>query len=100
MNIYVGNLSFKATEDDLRNAFEPFGEVFKTRIPLDRETGRTRGFGFVEMVDRESGLTAIDALNGTSIAGRPVNVNEAKPRPPRDNSSWNRNNNRDSRDRY
>eukprot|EP00276_Gloeochaete_wittrockiana_P005910 CAMPEP_0184643436 /NCGR_PEP_ID=MMETSP0308-20130426/276_1 /TAXON_ID=38269 /ORGANISM="Gloeochaete witrockiana, Strain SAG 46.84" /LENGTH=313 /DNA_ID=CAMNT_0027071371 /DNA_START=190 /DNA_END=1131 /DNA_ORIENTATION=- len=80
LNIYVGNLSFKATEDDLRSTFEAYGDVHRVSIPLDRETGRSRGFAFVEMQDRDSGLNAIEQLNGTSIAGRQVNLSEAKPR--------------------
>ncbi len=80
INIYVGNLSFNASDADLRSAFEPHGVVTKAAIIMDKETGRSRGFGFVEMEDREAGLRAIEAVNGKTIAGREVRVNEAKPR--------------------
>ena len=80
INIYVGNLSFTATEGDIRAAFEPHGEVTRASIVMDRETGRSRGFAFVEMSDREAGLKAIEAVNGKTIAGRAVKVNEAQPR--------------------
>ncbi|MBI2192760.1 MAG: RNA-binding protein [Planctomycetes bacterium] len=80
INIYVGNLSFTATEEDVRKAFEAHGEVLRVSIITDRETGRSRGFGFVEMADREAGQRAIEALNGQEVAGRAVTVNEARPR--------------------
>lgn len=80
MNIYVGNLSFDATEADLENAFGEFGDVKSVNIVKDRDTGRSRGFAFVEMHDKEAGENAIDALNDQQIAGRPVTVNEARPR--------------------
>jgi RNA recognition motif-containing protein len=80
INIYVGNLSFNATESDLRSAFEAHGQVVRASVVTDRETGRSRGFGFVEMEDRNAGLKAIEALNGKMIAGREVKVNEAQPR--------------------
>ena len=79
-NIYVGNLSFDASEADLRAAFEAYGEVLKANIITDRDTGRSRGFGFVEMAEREDGVKAIEALNGTELSGRTLTVNEAKPR--------------------
>ncbi|WP_146391557.1 RNA recognition motif domain-containing protein [Allorhodopirellula solitaria] len=82
-NIYVGNLSFSATEDDLREAFEQYGEVSTANIIMDRETGRSRGFAFVEMADAEGAKEAIENLDGQSIAGRNVTVNEARPRAPR-----------------
>ncbi len=82
-NIYVGNLAFSATDEDLRNAFEQFGEVSAVNIIIDRETGRSRGFAFVEMADAEGAKEAIDNLNGASISGRNVTVNEARPRAPR-----------------
>ena len=85
VNIYVGNLSFKATDEDLRKAFSMFGEVTFARVMKDKETKRSRGFGFVEMPNREQGLAAIDGVNETEIAGRIVRVNEAKDRPPRGN---------------
>jgi RNA recognition motif-containing protein len=80
MNIYVGNLSFDATEDDVRKAFEAHGEVSSVNLITDRETGRPRGFGFVEMPNDEEANKAIEALNLQEIVGRPVNVNQAKPR--------------------
>jgi RNA recognition motif-containing protein len=80
MNIYVGNLSFEATESDVETAFGEFGAVKSVNIVKDRESGRSRGFGFVEMHDRESGLGAIEGLNEQQIAGRNVTVNEARPR--------------------
>ena len=79
-NIYVGNLSFKATEDDLRDAFSEFGTVSKVTIIMDRETNRSRGFGFVEMPDSQEAQEAIDGLNNTTIAGREISCNEARER--------------------
>ena len=80
MNIYVGNLSFDATEDDLREAFSEFGDVSSCNIIMDRETGRSRGFGFVEMPNDDEARKAIEEMNLKEIAGRAVNVNEARPR--------------------
>ena len=80
MNIYVGNLSFGSSENDLRTEFEAYGEVTSVKIITDRETGRSRGFAFVEMSDDSAAQTAIDALNGKDIDGRPVSVNPARPR--------------------
>ena len=82
-NIYVGNLSFNASDDDLRAAFEQYGEVTSVNIIMDRDTGRSRGFAFVEMADAENAKDAIESIDGTDIAGRAVKVNEARPRPPR-----------------
>jgi RNA recognition motif-containing protein len=79
-NIYVGNLSFKATEEDLRQAFAQYGEVAAVNLVKDRETGRSRGFAFVEMPDGEQAKQAIEHLNLADIAGRRVTVNEARPR--------------------
>lgn len=79
-NIYVGNLSFRATEDDVRNAFSAHGEVSSVNIIMDRETGRSRGFAFVEMPNSEEASSAIESLNGQEIAGRGITVNEARPR--------------------
>ncbi len=79
-NIYVGNLSFEATEDELRGLFEEHGEVLKVNLITDRDTGRPRGFGFVEMADDNQGRAAIEQLNGREVGGRTLNVNEAKPR--------------------
>lgn len=79
-NIYVGNLSYQATDDDLRSAFEAYGSVSSVNIIQDRETGRSRGFAFVEMDNAEEAKSAIDGLNQQEIAGRSVTVNEARPR--------------------
>ena len=80
MNIYVGNLSFDATEADIEQAFSQYGDVKAVNIIKDRDTGRSRGFGFVEMNDNEAGQQAIEGLNLQRIAGRAVTVNEARPR--------------------
>jgi RNA recognition motif-containing protein len=77
-NLYVGNMSFSTTEDQLREAFSQYGTVTKVQLIMDRETGRPRGFAFVEMSD--GGDQAIAALNGTQLDGRTLTVNEAKPR--------------------
>jgi RNA recognition motif-containing protein len=82
-NIYVGNLSFDATEDEIRGLFEAHGEVLKVSLITDRDTGRPRGFGFVEMANANEGRAAIEQLNGQEVGGRALNVNEAKPRPAR-----------------
>ena len=79
-NIFVGNLSFNTNEDELRQAFEAYGQVERVSILTDRDTGRSRGFGFVEMANNEDGEKAIAALNGTQIGGRTINVNEARPK--------------------
>lgn len=81
-SIYVGNIPFSATENDLRDLFAQHGEVVSVKFIEDRETGRFRGFGFVEMEDADA-LAAIEALDGADMAGRPLKVNEAKPRAPR-----------------
>ena len=83
MKIYVGNLSFRATDEDLRAAFEAHGDVESARVIQDRETGRSRGFGFVEMPNQDQANTAIEQVNETEIVDRPVRVNEAQERPPR-----------------
>ena len=80
MNIYVGNLSYEATQDDLRQAFEAHGEVSSVSIIMDKMTGRSRGFGFVEMPDQGAGQAAVSALNLQEIRGRAMTVNEAKPK--------------------
>ena len=79
-NIYVGNLSFRATEEDIRNAFSQFGQVTSVNIVMDQDTGRSRGFAFVEMANSEEANAAIEALNEQEIVGRRVIVNEARPR--------------------
>ncbi|MCC5868872.1 MAG: RNA-binding protein [Gammaproteobacteria bacterium] len=81
MNIYVGNLPYNATEDELRQAFEAFGQVSSVKIIMDRDTGRSKGFGFVEMPTASEGSQAIGSLNGSPMNGRPLRVNEAQPRP-------------------
>ena len=83
VNIFVGNLAFTTTEQDLRQLFEPYGTVETVRLMTDRETDRSRGFGFVEMPDSRAAEDAIDALNGTQVAGRALTINEARPREPR-----------------
>ena len=80
MNIFVGNLAFTTTEEELRALFEAYGSVETVRIMTDRDTGRSRGFGFVEMPDDPAGERAIEALNGTSLGGRALTVHEARPR--------------------
>ena len=82
-NIYVGNLSYQATEDDLRDAFGEYGNVSRVSVVMDRETGRSRGFAFVEMPNDDEADRAINELNDREIAGRAVRVNEAKPQAPR-----------------
>ncbi len=76
----MGNLSFDTTEDELQGAFANFGSVTSARTATDRETGRPRGFGFVEMADNNEAEAAIRALNGSQLAGRTLTVNEARPR--------------------
>ena len=80
MNIYVGNLPFETSEEELQVAFTEHGEVSSARIITDRMTGRSRGFGFVEMPDNSQAEAAIQALNNKDFNGRPLTVNEAKPR--------------------
>ena len=87
MNIYVGNLPYGINRDQLRDVFAAYGEVAAARIVTDRETGRSKGFGFVEMNNEEEAKKAIEALNGNDIGGRKAVVNEARPReerPPRE----------------
>jgi len=83
-NLYVGNLSFRTTPDELRELFEQYGTVTRAQIVSDRETGQSRGFGFIEMSDGAD--EAIVALNGTPFQGRPLTVNEARPREERPRS--------------
>ncbi|MBH31563.1 MAG: RNA-binding protein [Candidatus Marinimicrobia bacterium] len=80
MNLYVGNLNYDMTEDELRNAFAEHGEVQSAKIITDKFTGRSRGFGFVEMASQEAGSAAMENLNGKDIGGRQLVVNEARPR--------------------
>ena len=83
MNIFVGNLAFGSTDQDIRELFEPYGVVDTIRIITDRDTGQSRGFGFVEMPDTRAAQAAIQGLQGKALGGRTLNVNEAKPREPR-----------------
>ena len=95
MNIYVGNLSYSSSEESIRKLFEEHGEVASVKVIEDRETGRSRGFGFVEMPNDDEGRAAIAALDGKELEGRPLKINEARARterrgggrPPR-NDSW------------
>ena len=80
MNLYVGNISFDTTEQRLRQVFEEFGTVTSARLITDRDTGRPRGFGFVEMAEQSEGLDAIEQLNDKEIDGRLLVVNEARPK--------------------
>jgi RNA recognition motif-containing protein len=80
MNIYVGNLSYTLSESELQDAFAEFGEVSSVKILSDRETGRSRGFGFVEMPNQAEGEAAVAQLNGKDVGGRALRVNEARPR--------------------
>lgn len=100
MNIYVGNLAYGTTEEDLNKIFSNFGEVSKVSIIKDKETGRSKGFGFVEMSDNSAAQAAINGLNDTDIGGRNAKVNEAMPRekqssggrpPRRDNGGFRQN---------
>jgi RNA recognition motif-containing protein len=79
-NLFVGNLNFQTTEAELRELFAGFGQVTRVHIAMDRETGRARGFAFVEMPNDDEAASAITALNGKEVAGRKINVNEARPK--------------------
>jgi len=80
MKLFVGNLSFQTTQDDVLQAFSPYGHVESVAVLTDRMTGQSRGFGFVEMSDRTEAQNAINALNGAELNGRAMNVNEARPK--------------------
>lgn len=80
MNIYVGNLSYDTNDDSLRRAFEAYGEVASASVVMDRYSGRSRGFGFVEMPTQAEAMAAISGLNETELDGRTIRVNEARPR--------------------
>ncbi len=80
MSIFVGNLPFRAEREDVLQLFSPFGEVLNCSLPLERDTGRKRGFAFVEMADETIESTAIDGLQGTELMGRPLRINKAEPR--------------------
>lgn len=81
MNIYVGNLAYKVSDKDLKEIFEEFGEVVSAKVITDRETGRSKGFGFVEMENESEAQQAIDELDGNEMNGRAIKVNKAKPKP-------------------
>ena len=98
MNIYVGNLSFDATEEDVRKVFEQFGKVESAKIVQDKYSGRSRGFGFVEMPSADEAKAAISGLNGKEIKGRALSVNEARPRAEKPRGGGGRG--RDRGDRY
>jgi len=80
VSIFVGNLPFRAEREDVIQLFAPFGEVLNCSLPLERDTGRKRGFAFIEMADEEVESTAIDGLQGTELMGRPLRINKAEPR--------------------
>ena len=80
MSIFVGNLPFRAEREDVIQLFAPFGEVLNCSLPLERDTGRKRGFAFIEMADEAIESTAIDSLQGTELMGRPLRINKAEPR--------------------
>ena len=83
MNIFVGNMSYQATEEEIRALFEPFGDIESVKIITDRDTGRSRGFGFVEMPNDDEARAAIAGLDGREIEGRSIKVNESRPKPDR-----------------
>ncbi len=97
MSVYVGNLSYDVTQEDLTEVFAEYGAVKRIQLPTDRETGRLRGFGFVEMSSDAEESAAIDALDGAEWMGRDLKVNKAKPREERPSSGGNRGNNSFSR---
>lgn len=80
MNIYVGNLNYNLTEEDVASLFSQYGEVVSVKLVKDKETGRAKGFGFVEMADDQEGAEAVSKLDGADVQGRNIKVNEAKPR--------------------
>jgi cold-inducible RNA-binding protein len=97
--IYVGNFGFDVTEPELRSMFEPYGTVESVTVVTDRDTGRSRGFGFVEMSDDGAASKAIEALNGTAAGGRPLTVNEARPKTDRGGRGGNDRGSRGGNDR-
>ncbi len=89
MSVYVGNLSYEVTQNDIRQVFEDYGQVVRVSLPMDREMDRPRGFAFVDMSSKEEEQAAIEALNEAEWLGRTLRVNEAKPRQPQSgNASW------------
>jgi RNA recognition motif-containing protein len=95
--IYVGNFAFSMTEAELRSMFEPYGKVESATLVTDRDTGRSRGFGFVEMTEDAEAASAIGALNGRDSGGRPLTVNEARPKTDRPSRGGGQGRGRDSR---
>ena len=93
MSVYVGNLSYEVTEENLNAIFAEYGSVKRVQLPTDRETGRLRGFGFVEMSSEDEETAAIDGLDGAEWMGRDLKVNKAKPREDRGSVAGNRGNN-------
>ena len=91
MSIYIGNLSYEVTEEDLRSVFAEYGSVKRVQVPTDRETGRMRGFAFVEMDSEDEEAAAIEALDGAEWMGRDLKVNKAKPRENRNSGGFRRN---------
>ena len=91
MNIFVGSLPFSIGEADLRESFEVYGEVTSVKIITDKFTGRSKGFGFVEMENEADGLKAIEELNGATVGGRPIVVNKSEPKPEGERRSFNNN---------
>lgn len=83
MNIYIGNLSYEVRDNDLQNAFNAFGTVTSAKVVMDMDSGRSKGFGFVEMSSSEEAEAAINKLNGTELLGRSITVNQARPKPER-----------------
>lgn len=81
MNIYVGNLAYKVSDQELKEVFEEYGEVTSAKVITDRDTGRSKGFGFVDMSDDDEAQNAIEELDGTEMNGRALKVNKAKPKP-------------------
>jgi len=86
--IYVGNLNFSVTNEDLKTKFEQYGNVDSAKVITDRDTGRSKGFAFVEMANSQEAIDAINALNGSDLQGRAMTVNEAKPQAPREKKSF------------
>ena len=80
MNIYIGNLAYEVSDDELRQEFEPFGDIESCNIIKDKYSGRSRGFGFIEMPNKNEAMAAISEMNGKEVKGKAINVNEARPR--------------------
>lgn len=99
MDIYVGNLAYKSTDDDLRSLFSQYGEVTSARVVTDRASGRSKGFGFVEMPDEAAAQAAIDAINGNDFQGRPLRVNKSQPKPREERGGFRRRDDRPPRPR-